>query len=155
MHDHEEWESFALTALAWAQQQSDLLTTEYGLSGDVQYHWDLDDARIVFSRGGQEFLSARITMIASVNPERGTWLWSWANDSLPPSVLGDIDSVRQYGVDHQFPLLTWPGFQADPKPVDQARVVASYLLEADGLWRSTSGAVEVHFAMHDFIHRRQ
>jgi hypothetical protein len=150
-HDHDMWESLALSALARAEQQSDRLVADYGLGGDVQYHWSLDDARIVWSRAGREFLRARITMIATVNTVQRTWLWAWANRTMPPSVLGDIDSVRRYGVEHHFPLLARAGFQADPKPVNQARVVAGYLLGADGLWRDLSGDMEIHFAFHDLV----
>ena len=110
----------------------------------------MDDATITWSRDGREFLRGRITMIASVNTERGTWLWSWANDSLPQAVLGDIDPVRRYGVENNFPLLTSPGFGADRKSVVQARTVAADVLDADLLWRDVSDQdLEVYFAVHD------
>ena len=148
-HDHELWESVALDALGRVQRRQAQTVEQYGLSGDVQYFWSMDDATITWSRGGQEFLRGRITMIASVNTGLRTWLWSWANDSLPQAVLGDIDRVRRYGVEHSFPLLTWPDFQADEKPVGQARIVAADVLDAELLWRSRHDDLEVHLTVHD------
>jgi hypothetical protein len=127
------------------------MLADYGLSGDVQYHWSLDDAAIVFSRTGREFLRGRITMIASVNTVDNTWLWAWANPDLPPTVLGDIDAVRRHGVDHNYPLLASAAFRADPKPVSQARMLAGDVLAAEGLWRDRSGEMELHFAIHDLL----
>ena len=149
-HDHELWESVVLDARSRVQQRQARTIEQYGLSGDVQYFWSMDDASITFSRDGQEFLRGRITMIASVNTGLGTWLWSWANDSLPQAVLGEVDRVRRYGVEHNFPLLVWPDFRADDRPVQQARIVATDVLSADLLWRSRWGDdLEVHFAVND------
>jgi hypothetical protein len=94
-----------MAALDRVQQRQARMVSDFGLSGDVQYFWSMDDATITWSRGGREFLQGRITMTASVDAVRNTWLWSWANDSLPQPVLGDIEQVRRYGVEHHFPLL--------------------------------------------------
>jgi hypothetical protein len=69
---------------------------------------------------------------------------------LPQAVLGDIERVRRYGVEHNFPLLAAPGFQADQKPVAQARTVAADVLNAELLWRDVSDEdLEVYFAVHE------
>jgi hypothetical protein len=69
---------------------------------------------------------------------------------LPQGVLGDIERVRRYGVEHNFPLLVWQGFRADEKPVRQARIVAADVLDAEGLWFDFGDDdLELHFAVHD------
>ncbi|AEV82014.1 hypothetical protein ACWT_0998 [Actinoplanes sp. SE50] len=108
----------------------------------------MDDARIVFSRGGREFLHGRITVIGSVDHAQQTWLWSWANDSLPQAVLGDIAGVRDFGERHGFPLLVRPGFHAEQKPVAQAKTVAADVLDAEGLWFQPGDEIDLHFAIH-------
>jgi len=149
-HDHELWESVALAALDRVQQRQARTIEQHRLSGDCQYFWSMEDTAITWSRDGHEFLRGRITMIASVNTGRGTWLWSWANDSLPRAVLGDIERVRSYGIEHNFPLLTAPGFRADQKPVAQARTVAADVLDAELLWRNVSDPdLEIHFAVRE------
>ena len=88
-------------------------------------------------------------MIGSVSLPRQTWLWSWANDSLPPQVLGEIDRVRRYGEAHNFPVLPWPGFKYHPDLVAEARIVSAAVLEADGLWTETTDDLQLHFVLHD------
>ncbi|MFC3503725.1 DUF6882 domain-containing protein [Micromonospora krabiensis] len=149
VHDHELWESVVTAARDRVGPRQAAMVSDHGLSGDVQYHWSMDDATIVWSRGGRDFLHGRIAMIGSVDHVQQTWLWSWANDSLPRAVLGDITAVRRYGEENAFPLLVWPSFRAEQKPVAQARIVAADVLAAEGLWFEPGDEVDLHFAIHD------
>ncbi|TXS20617.1 hypothetical protein EAO71_29205 [Streptomyces sp. ms191] len=148
-HDHSDWEGVVLAARERARSRQALMIERHGLSGDVQYHWSMDDARITWSRGGKTFLTGRLTMIGSVSLSRRTWLWAWANPSLPSAVLGDIGQVRRYGEANGFPVLPWPGFDHDPGLVAEARVVAASVLDADGLWAESADDAQLHFAIHD------
>ncbi|MEU9828416.1 DUF6882 domain-containing protein [Micromonospora chersina] len=149
VHDHELWESVVSTARDRVGQRQAAMVSDHGLSGDVQYRWSMDDATIAWSRGGRDFLHGRITVIGSVDSVQQTWLWSWANEPLPPAVLGDINDVRRYGEEHAFPLLVWPSFRAEQKQVAQARIVAADVLAAEGLWFEPGDEVDLHFAIHE------
>ncbi|MFG2063820.1 DUF6882 domain-containing protein [Micromonospora sp. NPDC048871] len=148
-HDHESWESLVSAARDRVGQRHAAMISDHGLSGDAQYHWSMDDATISWSRDGRDSLHGRITMIGSVDHVQQTWLWSWANDSLPPAVLGDITDVRRYGEERSFPLLMSPSFRAEQKPVAQARIVAADVLAAEGLWFEPGDELDLHFAIHD------
>lgn len=148
-HDHAAWEEAVLAARERARTRQALMVERFGLSGDVRYDWTLDDARIAWSRGGEVFLIGRITMIGSVSLTQGTWLWSWANDSLPQAAVGDMDRVRRFGEANGFPVLPWPGFDAHPGLVAEARLVAASVLDAEGLWADTVEDTQVHFLLHD------
>lgn len=41
-------------------------------------------------------------------PYRFTFLWSWANESLPPLATALTARVRAFGEDNDLPLLTRP-----------------------------------------------
>ncbi|MFJ9457422.1 DUF6882 domain-containing protein [Kitasatospora sp. NPDC101447] len=149
-HDHSDWEEVVFAARERAHTRQALMVERYGLSGDdVQYHWSMDDARITWSRGGAVFLTGRLTMIGTVSLARQTWLWSWANDALPPAVLGDIERVRRFGEANDYPVLPWPGFDHHPELVAEARMVAASVLDADGLWADSTDDVQLHFLVHD------
>lgn len=49
-HDHSEWEEVVLAARVRARSRQALMVERFGLSGDVQYHWSMDDAQITWSR---------------------------------------------------------------------------------------------------------
>jgi hypothetical protein len=150
-HDHDLWMSVAHAAAARVTERHRAMIEKCGLTSGsgVQYHWSTDDASIVWSRAGVEFLRGRITSIGSVNGAQQTWLWSWANESVAPAALGNIADVRRYGIEHNFPLLVWPSFRSDQEPVYQATMVALDVLGADGLWRDHTNSLELVFAVTD------
>ncbi|MGW2595306.1 DUF6882 domain-containing protein [Streptomyces sp. NPDC001515] len=147
-HDHSDWDEVVRAARERARSRQALMVERYGLSGDVQYDWSLDDARITWSRDGRTFLTGRLTMIGSVSLAERSWLWAWANDSLPPAVLGDIERVRVFGETHGYPVLPWRGFAHDAGLVAEARMVAASVLDADGLWADQVDDMQLHFAIH-------
>ncbi|WP_228775009.1 MULTISPECIES: DUF6882 domain-containing protein [Streptomyces] len=138
-----------LAARERARSRQALMVERFGLSGDVQYDWSMNDARITGSRDGKVFLTGRLTMIGSVSVAQQTWLWSWANESLPHAALGDMEKVRQFGEENDYPALPWPGFTYDPELVAEARMVAASVLDADGLWAELMDDVQLHFMIHD------
>jgi hypothetical protein len=146
-HDHSDWERVVQDATPQAAARQERLIEWLG--EDVQYHWDLEQAAITWSRGGRAFGTARITLIGTVSLSEASWLWSWANDSLPPAAVGDMHLVRQYGEKHDYPVLPWPSFRHHPDLVKEARVVSAAVLDADGLWTDQSGDVQLHFLLHD------
>lgn len=148
-HDHSDWEEVVHAARERAHTRQALMVERFGLSGDVQYDWSMDDARITWSRDGKVFLTGRLTVIGSVSLAQRSWLWSWANDSLPPAALGDIERVRRFGEENDFPVLPWPGFQYHPELVAEARLVAASVLDAEGLWADSIDDTQLHFLVHD------
>ncbi|WP_432103189.1 DUF6882 domain-containing protein [Streptomyces sp. bgisy091] len=150
-HDHSGWESVVSAARERARSRQALMIERFGLSGDVRYDWSTDDARITWSREGKVFLSGRITLLGSVSTAQQTWLWSWANESLPHAALGDIERVRRFGEENDYPVLPWPGFTSDPELVAEARMVAAAVLDADGLWADSTDDVQLYFTLHDLV----
>ncbi|MET8700652.1 DUF6882 domain-containing protein [Kitasatospora sp. NPDC004723] len=138
-----------LAARERARTRQVLMIDRFGLSGDVQDEWSMDDARITWSRAGKVFLAGRLTVIGSVGIPRQSWLWTWANEPLPPATLGDIERVRRFGEENGYPVLPWPGFNHHPELVAEARMVAASVLDAEGLWADSTDDVQLHFLVHD------
>lgn len=150
-HDHTGWDAVVLAARERARSRQALMVEHFGLPGDVQYDWSMDDAQITWSRDGKVFLTGRLTVIGSVSVAQQTWLWSWANGSLPHAALGDIEQVRQFGEENDYPVLPWPGFDSHPGLVAEARMVAASVLDAEGLWAESMDDVQLHFMVHDLV----
>ncbi len=145
-HDHHEWERVVQQATAQAAARQERLVEQLG---DVQYDWDLEQATITWSRAGTPLRTARLTLIGTVSLTEASWLWSWANDSLPPAAVGDMRKVLEYGETHRYPVLSWPSFNSHPGLVKEARVVSAAVLDATALWTDQSGDVVLHFLLHD------
>ena len=148
-HDHSEWESVVAAARSRLNVQQQRTVERFGLSNDCQYFWSMEDATMTFSRAGTAFAAARLTMIGGVSLERQTWLWSWANESLDPLIVGDMDRVRQYREDHGFPVLPWKGFHHHPELVLEARAVAAAVLDAEMIFTGVLDGYQYHFLLHE------
>ncbi|MEV0290135.1 DUF6882 domain-containing protein [Kribbella sp. NPDC050820] len=146
-HDHSDWEDVVREATARAAAGQQHLIDRLG--DDAQYHWDLEQATIACSRHGEVFCTARLTLLGTVSLAESTWLWSWADETLPPAAVGDTALIRQCGEHHNYPVLPWPSFNHHPDLVKEARVVSSAVLDAEALWTDQSGDLQLHFGLHD------
>ena len=146
-HDHDAWELYTEQAFARVREHQASMVETFALSGNIQYHWDLDEAVIAFSRRSEQFARGQLTMVGSVDHEHQTFLWSWANDSLPAAALGKMDECR-VRAKQEFPLLTSPSYDAEPKLITQSLVVSADILAAQGIWRDHQGTLERLFLIH-------
>src|SRR5215469_6257883 len=80
--------------------------------------WSLDmsqgDLIFTFDRGVVATSPAQI--VGSLDNESGSWLWGWANPSIPDALKRDALQVREYGQQQKIMRLTseeWPCTEAD------------------------------------------
>ncbi|MDR2710033.1 MAG: hypothetical protein LBB65_01635 [Burkholderiales bacterium] len=60
---------------------------------------DLEAGEIVFT--SEEFQArASLQVIGTIYKGDGTWLWAWANDSIPAKLCAHAEAVRAYGEKH-------------------------------------------------------
>lgn len=110
-----------------------------GLSGDVQYDWSLDDARISWSREGKVFLTGQLAMIGSASPSSPgcdpgrtshcrTQPWATSTRSGSSARRTTTPSFRGQA------STTTPN--SSPKPTEP-------------LWTDSIDDVQLHFLVHD------
>lgn len=60
---------------------------------------EVDAARglIRFSRDGEPLADAEVTCIGSWSPRSGSWMWAWANTSLPPALVAGAERLQGLG----------------------------------------------------------
>ncbi|HXE57420.1 MAG TPA: hypothetical protein VNK43_05425 [Gemmatimonadales bacterium] len=115
--------------------RQDHLRAEYRLSVHERWDWDEDRSAVVFSTGGAVRVVARAQLVGSVSRKSGTWLWSWANDSIEPRHRRDMDEIRRYGEHHGIWQLTTPRWEADEVDGWEMTSIAAYVLQAKGAYR--------------------
>ena len=113
------------------------------------YRFDLDSATLTFDRGS-DLVVADLTVIGTTSRSEATFLWSWANESLPAIATTLASRVRAFGETNHLPLLTrseWPG--ARPEGLEMLAISAR-ILDAEGAFVHESGDVTFYFALFDF-----
>ncbi|MGG5824058.1 DUF6882 domain-containing protein [Falsiroseomonas sp. HW251] len=123
------------------------LDRAFGLD-DAPYRWDLAEARIRIGPGtGRVNVEADVCAVGSTAGE--TFLWTWANPSIPPGSRRGLEQVRAFGERHGLSLLTdaqWRGGR--PEGLEML-AVAGRILDAEGTWTETGPCTTIFFVLFD------
>lgn len=131
----QNWEKLIRLSNEYTQVRQQELETRFQFS-DYD-HWDIDQEKgeLVFSKNGVPIRVAKFQFVGSYSDTSKSWLWSWANSSILPSLSKDISVVKVYGEKHGFKKLSerkWEAAQADGW---QMTAIANYLLKGKGVYR--------------------
>jgi hypothetical protein len=146
-----DWRAWSQEAARLMQERNDAWMREYGLRG-CHYEWSLDTAQLVFSSAGSEVV-ADVCVLGSVSRSEGTYLWAWANDTIPPHARRGLEKVREFGERNALDLLTTPERPGDRDDGMEMAAVAARVLDAVGVWVETTGDVTLFFALSCFRKR--
>lgn len=91
----DEFDGYVARAVAELKSKQRFLEAEFGLGRYERYFIDYDKEELQFTSGGRIVLSFAITAVGSYLPGKKSWLWSWANESLPDNVRKKASAVRQ------------------------------------------------------------
>jgi hypothetical protein len=107
--------------------------------------WSLDmsqgDLIFTFDRGVVATCPAQI--IGSLDNKSGSWLWGWANPSIPDVLKRDALRVREYGQQQEIARLTSEEWACTEPDAWSMAALACKLCNAQGVYRGPAGAAFV------------
>jgi hypothetical protein len=114
---------------AWSREAVSLMTARSHalLPQGGTYHWDLDAASFV-----KDGVHLRLVTVGTVAGD--SFLWAWANETIPAIAKRGIEEVRQFGIENDLALLSEscaPGGLAQGK---ECLAIAGRVLDAAGGW---------------------
>jgi hypothetical protein len=121
------YETFLMLASERLKRLQARLDGAYGLTRYSHYHFSQETRTLILSGGLGTQLVAHFQAVGSLSKADGTWLWSWANDTLAPVTKLRMREVRAFGQDRGWRALADPMWKGD---------------EIDG-WEMTAAAVEI------------
>jgi hypothetical protein len=86
--------------------KGETLRQAYGLGEHERYNYDIDTGLITFSNRGMAAVVARIQIVGTTSARDGNWLWAWANDWWPKTVITAAEATRQFGAEKKIEELT-------------------------------------------------
>lgn len=143
-----DWPRWSRESVALAQTRNRDWQSRFTLRAQP-YRFDLDAATLTFDRGS-DLVVADLTVIGTTSRSEGTFLWSWANESLPVAATALATRVRVFGDENDLPLLTRPEWPAAHPEGLEMLAVAARILDAEGTFVHESGEVTYYFALFDF-----
>jgi len=170
--EYMEFEARACEHLELLQEQ---LESQYGFGEYERWEYDLGRGELLFSDRTAPKLLAKFQVAGTVSNVTNSWLWSWANRSIPRPVKRDILRVRRFGQKNQVPPLMADHWHIDP---DRERLlgpdpdapanggwsshwlagnhhgwhmagIAAMLLQAQGAYRCPQGETTIYFVLTD------
>jgi hypothetical protein len=123
---------------------------EFGLDYSMQYHWDTERAEMVFSSKGAPVARAALQFVGSIAGRPRTWLWGWANDSIPPAATARLAEVRRYGEEQGFDRLTRPEWGPQGDDGHDVMIVAAGILGASAFFHDHAGGAALYFVLDGF-----
>ena len=145
-----DWSRWSRDAVELMETRNREWARSFGLSGDA-FVWDLDSATLVFpATSDRGEVTADVRLAGTTSSCEGTFLWSWANKTLPPPCREGMERVRAFGAEHDLPLLTdpeWPGGRAEGL---EMLAVAARILDAQGVFIDEAGDLTMLFVILGF-----
>jgi hypothetical protein len=100
--------------------------------------WELDQTNgLIHWHFADRTATASAQIIGTWLPASTSWLWAWANNSIPPELARDSRAVRDWAEEHGHPSLTAPKVEADKEKAATMAALAVRLTGATGFYRGT------------------
>jgi hypothetical protein len=143
--DWNEWSRDAVTAVSslnahWQDQYQIV---------DAKYFWDLDKGTITFTTS-ERVVAAEICVVGTSSESDETFLWGWANLTLPCALTHKLEAVRQFGVEHDLWLLTTDELSGGSSQGKECLAITARILGSEGAFIDRDGDVTIFFVLSGF-----
>lgn len=130
-----KWAQLVRVANEYTQVQQKKLESDYDFSHYERWDLNQETGELIFSNKGLPTVIAKFQFVGSFSEKSNTWLWSWGNSSILPTLSHKVEAIKQYGEKNDIRKLTerkWPAEQIDGW---EMAAVTNYLLKAKGVYR--------------------
>lgn len=98
--------------------------------------WELDQTNgLIHWFFRDRTATAPAQIIGTWLPASSSWLWAWANNSIPPELTRDSRAVRDWAEEHGYTALTLPRIEADREKAATMAALAVRITGATGFYR--------------------
>ncbi len=133
-----EYKTYCHQAYDSLVQLNELLKQNFRLGTWQRWDYDLEAATLTFSNDEVPRVIATIQAAGTTSNKSGTWMWGWANRTLPSCVTSQLFLIKQFGERENISQLTRDKFAADEDLDWQLAAVATRILGAKGAYRCPS-----------------
>ena len=133
--DPEQFSAYRHDAVHELMRLNKLCEEQFHISSWPRWDYELERGTLTFSENGVPKVLALIQVIGTTSVSGGTWMWGWANESLPSNVTKAVANVREFGRAGNITELTEAELPDDEYLGWSMTAVAARLLGAKGAYR--------------------
>ena len=133
--DPEQFSLFRHEAVHQLMQLNEECEKAFRISSWPQWRYDFRQGTLAFSKNDIPQVIASIQVIGTTSKSGGTWLWGWANQTLPAKVTEAAAKVYAFGQAENLPQLTQESTPDDEYLGWEMTAIAARLLGSKGAYR--------------------
>jgi hypothetical protein len=95
--DAEQFSVYRHEAVHELMRLNEQCEQEFHISSWPRWDYEFERGTLTFSQDGVPKVFASIHVIGTTSISGATWMWGWANESLPPNVAKAVARVRAFG----------------------------------------------------------
>jgi len=133
--DPEQFSIFRHEAVHQLMRLNEECEKTFRISSWPRWDYDLEAGTLTFSVNGTRKVLASIQVIGTTSKSGGTWMWAWANESLPAKVTEAVDRVRAFGETENLTELTQKCLPDDDYLGWEMSAIAAKILQSKGAYR--------------------
>ena len=145
----EQFSKFSHDACHELMRLNENCDQEFHILSWPRYDYDLKSGTLIFSKDDIARVITSIQVVGTTSKSEGTWLWSWANASLPTNVTEEMKKVRAFGETENLSELTEPYALDDEYKGWEMTGIAAKTLSAKGAYRCPSEDGFIYFVYTD------
>src|SRR5271157_1194218 len=134
----EQYDEFVRESYDYLNRVQDAAKRDFTLGSYERFDWDQGKGTLTFSDKRVPKVIAQVEFVGSISNRTKTWLWSWDNATILPSVKEHITEVRRFGELHGLRELTTAKWEATEEDGWAMTAVTARILQARGAYRPPS-----------------
>ena len=136
--DEEQFRAFRHATYHELMELNSACEGEFRIGHWERWDYDADAGTIIFSETGIQKVIAEVQLVGTTSAKSNTWLWGWANSSVPRARTVQIERVRAFGEAESLPMLTEPSWPDDEYHGWEMTAIAAKLIHGKGGYRGVS-----------------
>ena len=138
--------AFAARCMEELQAKQDALMSAHRLQSYDRCWFDQEAKTIRFMQGEAAGPVFQVVIIGSWSEKASTWMWGWANPSLPRAARIDSLQIRDLASGSGFSTFNEQALRADELKAQELAAMAVHYLGAIGMHRVPSGELFTYLA---------
>lgn len=148
----DQFDAFIGTCADELTAKQDKLEREHGLGLHDRWAYDVSTGILSFTdKAGVTALRARTTQIGSFAPEAGTFLWAWANESVPQEPRDKSERLQGLADITGIDVFRSEGLEIDEEMAWQIAAMSVHHLNAIGCYRGPANELDVFLAIDEIL----
>lgn len=141
-----DWAAWSREAVETMMARNAEWPRQFGLQGAPDCRWDLDSATLVFE-GPLHEVVATVCLVGTTSDSEGSFVWSWANEAIPPQHGEALQIVHDFGRENHLALLTTARIPGGRPEATECLCIAGRLQRALGTFIDKQGDVTLYFTI--------